>query len=82
MNNDIYKMNLDNKVLSFLEDNFELDKFEFEKSNLFPSGVRIIEIETGEEMLAYLDITTDKVKFVFSEEYFHCPCYFALHQSK
>lgn len=52
------------KVLSWIADNFYLDKITIEDFPLFPKGKRIIDAN-GEEMLVYYDFFQDKVDYAF-----------------
>jgi hypothetical protein len=55
------------KVLEFLKDNFEIDKFVLEDCNFMPGGIFIKDKE-GKTMLFFYDFMKDKVEYWFEEK--------------
>lgn len=58
---------MENKVLSWIADNFHIDKITIKDFPLLPKGKRIIDAN-GEEMLVYYDFLHDKVDYAFPKE--------------
>ena len=57
---------MENKVLSWIADNFHIDKITIKDFPLFPAGKRIID-KTGNEMLVYYNFLYDKVDYAFPD---------------
>ena len=56
-----------NKVMSWIADNFQLNKITIEDFPLLPKGKRIIDAN-GEEMLVYYDFLREKIVYIFPEK--------------
>lgn len=56
-----------NEVANFINENFEVEKFNISDCKLFPAG-KILTDQEGNAILIYFDINTDKVTFKFIEE--------------
>jgi len=55
-----------NEVTNFINENFEVEKFNISDCKLFPAG-KILTDQEGHAMLIYFDINTDKVVYKFME---------------
>lgn len=58
---------MENKVMSWIEANFHIDKITIKDFPLFPAGKRIID-KTGNEMLVYYDFLREKIVYIFPEK--------------
>lgn len=55
------------KVWQWIEQNFVLSSVSLVDCPLLPGGCRVID-RTGDEMLVFYDIMTNKIKYIFPEE--------------
>lgn len=55
------------RVMEFLREQLELDKFVLEKCNFIPGGVFVKDRE-GKSMLVFYDFMKDKVDYWFEDE--------------
>lgn len=58
---------MNTEVVKFINDNFEVEQFEITECKLIPAG-KILTDKTGNSILIYFDINTDKVVFKIMEE--------------
>lgn len=50
------------RVLQWVQDNFNISEITTEACNLMPGGI-VVRDRTGDSLLAYLDVLTDQVEF-------------------
>lgn len=59
--------NKEQAVMKFIEENFEMDGIQLEKSNLLPFAI-IIRDKNKAQMIVYYDLLLDAVSFKFPSE--------------
>lgn len=55
------------KVMNWIEDNFDMDSIVIEDFTILPYGKRILDMQ-GEEMAVFFDYWTDQVKHLLPQE--------------
>lgn len=58
---------METKVMSWIADNFHLEKMTIKDFPLFPAGKRVIDVK-NEEMLVYYDFLHEKIVYIFPEK--------------